>query len=76
MGKVGVGGGWDVKELIFRDFGCVNNVLDELHLSVMWHDVKQEFYVTALLVDPSYDVVTGVDLRGCFFGMEKKFKKK
>ena len=63
IGDVNVGSGWDVKELIFRDFGCISNIEDNLHISVLWHDVTSEFFVTALILSPKGEVITGVDLK-------------
>ena len=48
IGQVGVGSNWDVKELIFRDWGGIATTDDKGHLSVMWHRVQSEFKVACI----------------------------
>ena len=60
IGQVGVGSNWDVKELIFRDWGGVVTTDDKGHLSVMWHKVQSEFKVACIVVGPNGKIVTEV----------------
>jgi len=62
IGQVGVGSNWDVKELIFRDWGGIVTTDDKGHLSVMWHKVQSEFKVACIVVGPNGKIVTSADL--------------
>lgn len=60
--EVDVGSNWDVKELIFRDWGGIVTTSNKPHISVLWNQVTEAYKVVCMVIDPNGRLVTTADL--------------